>query len=336
MVKGSCMICQKENNDSIQGCEFHYYCQECFESIDSEKLKVIKKCINCLSKFYPQIKSKSLCSYCKKPNEFISSFCNSHDLCKECIRQEKINENIRNCQNCLGSYKNCCRWCLVYLEPYQQIKNPLYHHHFYCEKCFTSSKKFTNSDFCMNCRSAYQRTAILSKIVRFITFSSSKKDCILCLKETNSKDLKVCEVHSICNKCYQITNEFTVNSYQGLIDCKTCQMLIINIARLNTQNSLAHNPKTTKEEYKNNGFSSVNKKRSGTFNNKKSSEIDRNFDTRNQSNESINLRRRQNFNRAQEVPEITSNKDGQNINYSSEVNFYGQMNVTKKTCCGQK
>ena len=239
MVKGSCMICQKENNDSIQGCEFHYYCQECFESIDSEKLKVIKKCINCLSKFYPQIKSKSLCSYCKKPNEFISSFCNSHDLCKECIKQEKINENIRNCQNCLGSYKNCCRWCLGYLEPYQQIKNPLHHHHFYCEKCFTSSKTFRNSDFCMNCRSAYQRTAILSKIVRFITFSSSKKDCILCLKETNPKDLKVCEVHSICNKCYQITNEFTVNSYQGLIDCKTCQMLIINIARLNTQNSLS-------------------------------------------------------------------------------------------------
>jgi hypothetical protein len=72
----------------------------------------------------------------------------------------------------------------------------------------------------------------------------------------------------------------------------------------------------------------VGKKRSGTFNNRKSCGIDRNFDTRNQSNESINLRRRQNFNRAQEVPEITSNKDGQNINYSSEVNYYGQMNVS--------
>ena len=91
----------------------------------------------------------------------------------------------------------------------------------------------------MKCRSTYQRKAIFNKLIKFITFRFSEKDCILCLKETNSKDLKVCEVHSICNKCYQITNEFTVNSYQGLIDCKNCQMLIINIARLNTQNSLS-------------------------------------------------------------------------------------------------
>ena len=198
----------------IPKCSFeHQYCETCYNGgLLIDNLNLCTFCKEYLSSIYNKLLIQE-CKYCKYEKICVTLNC-KHRYCIECINKPAL--EIGDCHDCKEMIEKSCKNCFVLIpSPSNRIKNPYCElNHFYCASCFTDLALRRDDQICSLCSKLYD--------------SNQENNCCWLCDDTCTANTSKnsCINHKLCDKCFKLITEESIQAYRSIIRCGDCQEII--------------------------------------------------------------------------------------------------------------